>query len=138
MGFPPQPELRELRADGEAILYRSALFVFREEVERLEKLYPELRPKAATMTATATPPYLDTTHPEYASKLAAAIAAWEAVALKPLPRNKTPKQAIIDWLERNASKYGLQKEDGSPNKLGIEEVAKVANWKPQGPPKIGE
>ncbi len=31
-----------------------------------------------------------------------------------------------------ASEYGLTKEDGSPNEQGIDEVAKVANWKPGG------
>ncbi len=130
------PEVSEYRPGGSMNYFVSDLVVMADEVARLDAESLELRTGAANMKVL--PSYLDSSRAEYAPKLAAAIAAWEAVALEALPRNMTPKQAIIAWLEKNAFKYGLQKEDGSPNKQGIEEVAKVANWKPQGPPKTGE
>lgn len=78
-------------------------------------------------------PYLDPSHPHYAPKLAAAIAAWMAVfSDKTRLKGKTPKQAIEGWLKENADKYGLTKEDKTPNELGIEEISKIANWKTKG------
>lgn len=77
--------------------------------------------------------YLDRGHPCYAPKLAAAIRAWEAVTTDPEKlRGKTPKQAITKWLNENAASYGLTKDDGTPNATGVEEAAKLANWKPEG------
>lgn len=79
------------------------------------------------------PGYLDKTHPSYAPKLAAAIRAWEAVTSDPERlRGKTPKQALTKWLNEHAADYGLTKEDGTPNATGVEEAAKLANWKPEG------
>lgn len=79
------------------------------------------------------PGYLDKSHPNYAPKLAAAIRAWEAVTSDPERlRGKTPKQAITKWLNEHAAAYGLTKEDGTPNATGVEEAAKLANWKPEG------
>jgi hypothetical protein len=79
--------------------------------------------------STNTPDYLDPQQPYYASKLAAAIDAWQAVTADPeLLRGVTAKQAIMKWLRKNADRYGLTKDDGNPNELGIEEVAKIANW----------
>lgn len=69
----------------------------------------------------------------YAPKLAAAVDAWTAVSAdERRQRGKTPKQALEAWLTENAAKYGLLNKDGTPNRTGIEEVAKVANWKPAG------
>lgn len=80
------------------------------------------------------PGYKDPSHPNYAPKLAAAVEAWETVNSDPeLMRNLTPKQAIVVWLRKNADRFNLTKQDGNPNEQGIEEVAKVANWKPGGP-----
>lgn len=75
----------------------------------------------------------DTLNPFHSPKLAAAVAAWTAVTSdsKRL-RGKSPKQAIAGWLTENAAKYGLLNPNGSPNKQGIEEIAKVANWQPNG------
>lgn len=79
------------------------------------------------------PGYLDKTHPSYAPKLAAAIRAWEAVTNDPERlRGKTPKQALTKWLNEHAAAYGLTKEDGTPNATGVEEAAKLANWRPEG------
>ncbi|HIF59750.1 MAG TPA: hypothetical protein EYQ26_09700 [Rhodospirillales bacterium] len=75
------------------------------------------------------PDYLDIQNPRYAPKLAAAVKAWQAVIN---PKGKTPKQAIIKWLREHAADYGLSDDEGKPNETGIEEVAKVANWKPGG------
>ena len=69
----------------------------------------------------------------YAPKLAAAIAAWKAITADPrLLRGKSPKKALEAWLRENAARYDLLNKDGSPNATGIEEIAKVANWKPTG------
>lgn len=79
------------------------------------------------------PEYLNPEHPHYAPKLAAAIRAWEAVTTQPQRlRAKTPKQALQSWLIENAAELGLLKSDGAMNQLGIEEVSKLANWKPEG------
>lgn len=69
----------------------------------------------------------------YAPKLAAANAAWKAVTADPKRlRGKAPKQALQIWLEEHAAEYGLLNKEGKPNATGIEEIAKVANWKPGG------
>ncbi|WP_333824949.1 hypothetical protein [Pinisolibacter sp.] len=69
----------------------------------------------------------------YAPKLAAAVAAWEAVTSDPKRlRGKSPKQALEAWLTEHAAEYELVNKDGTPNKTGISEAAKVANWQPAG------
>ncbi len=69
----------------------------------------------------------------YVPKLAAAVDAWKAVTADPKRwRGKSPKKALEAWLRENAATYGLLNKDGSPNMTGIEEIAKVANWKPTG------
>lgn len=71
--------------------------------------------------------------PTFPLKLAAANKAWAAVTSNPsLISGKTPKQALTKWLLDNAAELGLLKKDGTPNNAGIEEVCKVANWKPEG------
>lgn len=75
------------------------------------------------------PDYLDPNNPRYAPKLAAAVRAWQAVTETV---GKTPKQALEKWIREHAAEFGLSDEDGMPNKTGIEEVAKIANWKPSG------
>lgn len=79
--------------------------------------------------ATDAPDYLDPTHPRYAAKLAAAVAAWRAVDD---PKGKHPKQALTKWLREHAAIYGLSDDEGKPNEQGIDECAKVANWQPGG------
>jgi len=79
------------------------------------------------------PDYLDSQHPNYSPKLAAAIEAWSAVIENPeLTKAKSVKQTIMVWLRSNAARFGLIKDDGNPNESGIEEVAKVANWETKG------
>lgn len=69
----------------------------------------------------------------YAPKLAAAVRAWNEVTSNPEALNgKTPKKALEIWLRKHANEYGLTNKDGGPNELGIEEICKVANWKPSG------
>ena len=69
----------------------------------------------------------------YSQKLAAAVAAWTAVTSDPARRRgKSPKRAVAEWLTENAAKLGLLNPDGTVNKQGIEEIAKVANWQPNG------
>lgn len=74
--------------------------------------------------------YLETSSKFYAPKLAGAVKAWEYITQNPkLLKNTSPKEAIKKWLRENATIYGLTKDDGNPNEQGIEEIAKVANWK---------
>lgn len=69
----------------------------------------------------------------YPPKLAAANKAWAAVTASPdLLRGRSPKQALDKWLSDNAADLGLLNPDGSLNRTGIEEICKVANWKPSG------
>jgi len=69
----------------------------------------------------------------YAPKLAAAVRAWNEVTSDPAALNgKSPKKALEVWLRKHANEYGLTNKDGNPNELGIEEICKVANWKPGG------
>lgn len=69
----------------------------------------------------------------YPPKLAAAVRAWQAVTADPIAiAGKSPKRALEVWLRKHANEYGLANKDGKPNEQGIEEVCKVANWKPQG------
>jgi hypothetical protein len=92
-----------------------------------------IRPMFFFPDATDGPEYLDSNHPNYAPKLAAAVGAWGAVSADPeLLRGKSVKQALLIWLRRNADHYSLTKDDGSPNEQGIEEVAKIANWDTKG------
>jgi hypothetical protein len=69
----------------------------------------------------------------YAPKLAAAVRAWNELTSDPKALvGKPPKKAMEIWLRKHANEYGLTGKDGNPNKLGIEEICKVANWKPNG------
>jgi len=69
----------------------------------------------------------------YAPKLAAAVRAWNEVTVDPNALiGKTPKKALEIWLRKHANEYGLTGKDGNPNELGIEEISKIANWKPAG------
>lgn len=75
----------------------------------------------------------NSTSPFYAPKLAAAVRAWnEVTANAEALSGKTPKKALEIWLRKHANEYGLTNKDGNPNELGIEEICKVANWKPAG------
>jgi len=76
--------------------------------------------------------YLNEKHARYAPKLAAAIKAWKAMDDKNLYKTKSPKQAIQIWLRKNALLYGLLDDDGKPMESAIEEIAKIANWRPKG------
>lgn len=81
------------------------------------------------------PSYLDKAHVAYAPKLAAAVAAWEAVNNDPIyaSNGKTVKQNLENWLQAHAAEFGLIKEDGEINKDAIEkQIAKVANWQDKG------
>ncbi len=75
----------------------------------------------------------DTEGPFYAIKLAAAVRAWTEVSGDQAAlTGKSPKKALEVWLRKHANEYGLADKDGNPNELGIEEICKVANWKPSG------
>ncbi len=75
----------------------------------------------------------DKTGEFYAPKLAAAVRAWNEITSDPRAlAGKSPKKSLDIWLRKHANEYGLTGKDGNPNKLGIEEICKVANWKPNG------
>ncbi|MEQ8441748.1 MAG: hypothetical protein RIM33_04875 [Alphaproteobacteria bacterium] len=77
--------------------------------------------------------YLNPENSCFAPKLAAAVAAWEAVSSNPsLFEGKTVKQALEKWLREHASEYGLTGTDGNPVGGAIEQISKVANWRPEG------
>lgn len=78
------------------------------------------------------PDYLDSSHPRYAPKLAAAVYAWLATEDEETTKGKTAKQALVKWLREHAAKYRLSDGGGKPNETGIEECAKVANWQEKG------
>jgi hypothetical protein len=75
----------------------------------------------------------DETGKFYAPKLAAAVRAWNEVTADPEALSgKSPKRSLEIWLRKHSNEYGLTNKDGNPNELGIEEICKVANWKPAG------
>jgi hypothetical protein len=79
------------------------------------------------------PDYLDSDHQHYSSKLAAAVFVWEAINADPKStKGRSPKTAMKKWFQSHASEFGLVKADQGPNLLGIEEIAKVANWQTKG------
>jgi len=82
--------------------------------------------------ATDTPDYLDSNHPRYAPKLAAAVRAWLATSEVNALKGKSAKQALLKWLREHAAEYKLSNDEGTPNEQGIEECAKVANWQDKG------
>jgi hypothetical protein len=82
--------------------------------------------------ATVAQDYLDPKNVRYAPKLAAAVYAWLATGSEEATVGKSPKKALTKWLREHASEFGLADDEGKPNEGGIEEVAKVANWKPLG------
>ena len=73
--------------------------------------------------------YLDPTHERYSQKLAATVAAWMAVTET---QGQHPKGALQKWLREHAAQYGLTNADGTLNEQGIEDCAKVANWRTTG------
>lgn len=83
-------------------------------------------------TAIGTPDYLDSDHPRYAPKLAAAVKAWLACADESAHQGRSVKNILIKWLREHASEFSLSDDDGNLNEMGIEETAKVANWRPGG------
>lgn len=79
------------------------------------------------------PAYLDSNHQNYSPKLAAAVSVWEAISAdSKATKRRSPKTAMKNWLKSHASEFGLVKADQAPNTLGIEEIAKVANWQTKG------
>ncbi len=80
----------------------------------------------------AAPDYLNPQDPRYAPKLAAAVRAWEALGNPALLKAMHPKTALLKWLREHAVNFGLTDEDGKLNETGIDETAKVANWRPTG------
>ncbi|MBF0283961.1 MAG: hypothetical protein HQL51_05830 [Magnetococcales bacterium] len=82
---------------------------------------------------TDAPDYLNSDHPNYSPKLAAAVAAWKAVTNNPaLAKGTSVKQGLVKWLRMNAASFDLAKDGGNPNEQGIDEIAKIANWDTKG------
>lgn len=94
-----------------------------------------IKPSFFFPSTTDAPDFLDTNHPHYSSKLAAAISAWQAVSKDVTYKNngKTTKQNLINWLTSHAAEFNLIKEDGEININAIEnQVSIVANWDTSG------
>lgn len=90
-----------------------------------------IKPEFFFPNVTDAPDFLNTKHPHYSSKLAAAVSAWQAVSSDPTYQNngKTIKQNLINWLSSHAAEFGLIKDDGEINNNAIEnQVSMVANW----------
>lgn len=77
------------------------------------------------------PGYLDPNHPRYSPKLAAAIKVWDAMEDENARDGKGPVVAMEKWLSDRWRELGLAHK-GAINKTGVSEVARVANWKPEG------
>ena len=58
---------------------------------------------------------------------------WEHFYHSPanLGPGKALKKEMVKWLTERATELNLLHND-EPNKQGIEEIAKVANWRPEG------
>ena len=81
------------------------------------------------------PDYLNTAHPCYSSKLAAAVSAWLAVTTDKrfLNNGKSPKANLENWLIGNAEKFNLLNDDGEINNTAIkDQISKVVNWGTRG------
>lgn len=99
--------------------------------QRPSVFFPEVT--ESSKGPSAVPPCLDKEHPRFAPKLAAAIAAWEAMNdPNNLKASMAPRQALVAWLTQNAPLLGLVDQNGKPNKLAIKEISKIANWNTQG------
>ncbi|EJF82594.1 hypothetical protein MCU_01391 [Bartonella elizabethae Re6043vi] len=72
--------------------------------------------------------FQDQNHPHYAPKLAAAVAAWEAVS-EAAPSTSV-KATLAQWLQENGKEY--VKKNGEITKEFIEQASSVANWEPKG------
>lgn len=94
-----------------------------------QNLAPQLLKEARKTAKPKVAAYLDPAHPRFSAKLAAAVRAWEAVSES---NGKSIKAELESWLLQHASELGLVKSSGEINQLGIEEVAKVANWQVTG------
>ena len=78
------------------------------------------------------PDYLDPKNDRYAPKLAAAVGAWLATANPRTLQGRHPKQALMKWLRENAAAFGFTDDEGKPSENTLDEIAKIANWKPTG------
>lgn len=68
-------------------------------------------------------------NPRYAPKLAACVAAWEAVRAP--AKKSSVKQTLKDWIRSNAAPFGVG-EDGIVSETAAEELARIVNWQPSG------
>lgn len=108
-----------------------------ESYVRVETLRSFLKEKGLvdnyfTGSEESRPGYLQPDHPRYAPQLSAAVEAWMRHEDPEKLQGKTPKKAIEKWLRENASRFGMTNEDGSANESGIERIARICNWLPQG------
>lgn len=89
------------------------------------------------------PDYLNPNHPRYSKKLAAAVQVWLAMEDENLRRGKGAIKAMGGWLESRYKEFGLvypsdgrngksEYKKGDRNDGAITQVAKIANWNPDG------
>ncbi len=91
----------------------------------------DLRPSFFFPASEQAPDYLSPEHPRYSAKLAAAVKVWQAMEDSNLTSGKSPSAAMSEWLTSRYKELGLVWK-GKITKEGIKEIAKVANWNPDG------
>jgi len=130
------PEQQQLDFDGNSVelagtvdLKRSRVFM-ESATDYLSRRGHPIPMRGAMQQPT--PPYLDSENTCFSFKLSAAIRVWQALTQEGALPAKSVKQSMVRWLKLHAQELGLTNPDGSPNATGIEEIAKVANWKPGG------
>lgn len=90
-----------------------------------------VRPSFFFPASEQAPDYLSPKHPRYSAKLAAAVKVWQAMEDSNLTSGKSPPAAMSEWLTSRYKELGLVWK-GKINKESIKEIAKVANWNPDG------
>lgn len=77
---------------------------------------------------------MDPSHEHFSPELALAVSVWRAFDGKTVTK-KPPKQAILDWIEKNPSAW--QGEEPIKNEA-VGRIATLVNWsKKGGAPKSG-
>jgi hypothetical protein len=78
------------------------------------------------------PDYLNSCHPRYSAKLAAAVSAWQAMDDGSILNGKSEKKALEKWLRENSARFGLVDDEGNPVNKAMEDCSTVANWNTTG------
>lgn len=83
------------------------------------------------------PDYMNTQHPRYSARLAAAVKVWQAMEDEELLSGKGVIDAMKDWLGSRYRELGLI-YDNKCSQKAVENCATVANWSKGGAPTTPE